>query len=1267
VRILAIRGQNLASLAAEFEVDLTKPPLAGVGLFAITGDTGAGKSTILDALCLALYGEYPRVSGARRESTRDPSGEAVTSTDPSNILSRHAGAGYAEVDFVGIDGVAYRVRCTIRRARDKPSGRLQDAERKLERRDDGTAVATGKNNVLAAVVARTGLTFEQFRRTVLLAQGEFDAFLLAPEKDRADLLEKITGTEIYSRISTRVFEETEERNRALGDLIRRLDEISLLDQAARDALGAEREQKVAEQDGHATARDGIDAILRRADEIASKRTAVDFAADRLALAEAAVNAAAGEQQRLNLLRSAVPLRPKAEAVAQRRTERTTAEAECEGARAELQGAEAAARIAEERLGGSERALAAASDETLRWAPEWEKAAALDTQIEAERRELATATEQADGARQRSAQAEAALGQLRKRCATLQGSLAEANSSLAVHTPHEVLTTNLDRIRRLLDDRGKLDGETREAARRLSTLGNEADAVSRRIAESERRRSDWLEQRGGLAEQIARRREALVTIDIAALGAREEKLRALEVDLERAATAAHRRVAAASLAQTAHAAVVSAEESIARSTAELAELTKQHHDRGEHRGRLQRMSDLAEATLSEVAAHLRSTLVDGESCPVCGAKDHPSADGDDAATRLAVEIRAERAKLDGELERLARAADESRHRLAGLTGQRDAEVRTARTEAAAADDAAQEVSMRLPAIGEALAALEMGPSLGPTLDDATADVFQSVRQKVASKRESVTTARARAEILRSEADELRQKLEAVVQSAEAEERTAQADRAEQARLTTERAGLTARMQGLQERSTVNLDELIPFLGAADIRVEQVQGRTAATLTHITKLANAYADLTRERDGIAADLQAAGRERSAAEMRAEAAADALSNAQAAAEERRERMQRLAEARAALLDGETTGTHRARVTTAERHARGELERMRAAKANADREVAASRGKHEAASAALGSARDRLAAASEAFASARTELDLSEDQIAELLATPAGEIDGLARRMAELDSTLAGAREAHRLRSQDLETALAAGPMHDPEAISSLQRERAAHDEAIRQLTERVAEIRLELMQDDDARQRAGTLARDVEERRADFAVWDAINQAIGQRDGGRFRRFAQSVTLDHLVRLANDQLAALNPRYALQRSTVADLTFDVIDRDMGDEVRTPRSLSGGERFLVSLALALGLAALEGRQSFVDTLFIDEGFGSLDRDTLDMAIAALEALHGHGRKVGVVTHVPAMIERIAVQVRVVKRGGGRSIVLVEDGGGTSIHAPPPSAAAAR
>ncbi|WP_225140934.1 MULTISPECIES: SbcC/MukB-like Walker B domain-containing protein [unclassified Bradyrhizobium] len=163
------------------------------------------------------------------------------------------------------------------------------------------------------------------------------------------------------------------------------------------------------------------------------------------------------------------------------------------------------------------------------------------------------------------------------------------------------------------------------------------------------------------------------------------------------------------------------------------------------------------------------------------------------------------------------------------------------------------------------------------------------------------------------------------------------------------------------------------------------------------------------------------------------------------------------------------------------------------------------------------------------------------------------------------------------------------------------------------------------------------------------------IGSASGDRFRRFVQGITLDHMVQLANDHLHALTPRYRLARGAASDLTLHIIDRDMGDEVRGTRSLSGGERFLVSLALALALSGLEGRSSFVDTLFIDEGFGSLDAETLDLAVDALETLQGRGQKVGVITHVAAMIERIAVQVRVEKRGAGRSEIRVSGGKGAA------------
>lgn len=143
------------------------------------------------------------------------------------------------------------------------------------------------------------------------------------------------------------------------------------------------------------------------------------------------------------------------------------------------------------------------------------------------------------------------------------------------------------------------------------------------------------------------------------------------------------------------------------------------------------------------------------------------------------------------------------------------------------------------------------------------------------------------------------------------------------------------------------------------------------------------------------------------------------------------------------------------------------------------------------------------------------------------------------------------------------------------------------------------------------------------------------------------AQGVTLDLLVELANKQLHQLKPRYQLKRADFG-LGLFVIDRDMGDTPRSTRSLSGGERFLISLSLALALSGLEGRQSFVDTLFIDEGFGSLDAESLDLAIDALEMLQGQGRKVGVISHVEALKDRIPVQVQVVRQGAGRSRVAV-------------------
>ena len=193
----------------------------------------------------------------------------------------------------------------------------------------------------------------------------------------------------------------------------------------------------------------------------------------------------------------------------------------------------------------------------------------------------------------------------------------------------------------------------------------------------------------------------------------------------------------------------------------------------------------------------------------------------------------------------------------------------------------------------------------------------------------------------------------------------------------------------------------------------------------------------------------------------------------------------------------------------------------------------------------------------------------------------------------------------------------------------------------------LKLELARDDERRARSGSLQADLARQQARTDLWARLGELIGSADGKKFRNFAQQLTLDILLGYANRHLEGLSRRYRLQR--IADsLGLLVLDQDMGDELRSVHSLSGGESFLVSLALALGLASLSSHRVRVESLFIDEGFGSLDADSLRIAMEALDSLQAQGRKVGVISHVQEMTERIGTRVEVRRLAGGQSRVVV-------------------
>lgn len=1071
MKILSVHFKNLNSLAGEWTIDFTHPSYADSGIFAITGPTGAGKSTILDAICIALYGETPRL-GALTQSNND-------------VMTRGTSECSAEVQFATNRG-KFRVTWQQRRARKKSDGQLQPPKHELANADTGAILASKLSEVRRLVDEITGMDFNRFTRSMLLAQGRFAVFLQSEPKDRAPILEQITGTEQYSTISIAVYERCKTVNEELKRLKTELEGIESL---APDMLAQHQAELVDKQQTS----DRVKTELQQLDTQIQWLTKIDQLSQQIRQeernqADLAAEILAFEPNKQRLQRDTLARQldiPYSELCGLRRAHESAIK-ETNLLREKLPQLEQAKQDQQEQYNRLAAQLAILRKELEELLPILQQVRALDGD----------------------------LGQRREQAARLRADFEKEHLRwLGITAKVTGIQTNLSEA--ILEQK-QLDHYFATHAQDASLVeqfsGIEADICT------------WLSQSRDLNQ-------------------RRDDRDADQGRLESAQSAVVRATTELQVQQSLLAKAESAWEQGNRALESLLQgrLLREYESDRDHLLEQKRLRSI----IKSLDNH-RADLKPGEACPLCGATEHPYATGDIPTPD----------ELENEIQSLEKRLREARECSEAIIPLQDA-VHAARTD--------QQNAMHR---------LQNANGLVETL--------------VAQIQQRTTEIQATERNLESLRANLRQKVapfgfEDVPHGSESEILDALSERRE----------LWQENQSKRQKSD-------------------------SDIAHIQK------EISREQ-AIAAEIQ------SALEIKKREIQD---------KDRAIEEQSLK--RAALLGDRDPD---------------------AVLSQSQSEIAAREKSADTANQQLQGANTEWTAANASLATLAERLQNSECKIKELepVFQAARESLGFADEQAFVDARLANSQQQQWSATQ-LELAKRQHAIIQAldEKRSALQREseRELTDQSIEDLAaakkqlelsndvnqRRIGELQATLRKNQENQVRVTEKGSQIAQQQLECDRWEDLNHLIGSADGQKYRNFVQSITFQRLVHFANQQLAKMTDRYLLVPDKETSLNLSVIDRYQADEVRTTKNLSGGETFIASLALALGLSQLASHKVRVDSLFLDEGFGTLDEEAMDVALDTLSGLQQEGKLIGVISHVSALKERISTQIHVSPQGSGRS-----------------------
>ncbi|NUQ24176.1 MAG: AAA family ATPase [Saprospiraceae bacterium] len=1213
MKITKITVNNLHSLRLQATIDFSSPPLSHAGLIAITGDTGAGKTTLLDAITLALYGRIHR------------------NKDAKDVMSYGAVESLAEVEFETHKGL-FRAKWSIWRAHKKDDGDIKGPRRELSQwnsqRDAFEIIAEKAKEVDEQVEAVSGLDYDRFCRSVLLSQGDFAAFLKSGEKERSELLERITGVEIYSRLSMAAFERNKLEQQRLEDLRQSLE----LTQAPGDEEMAAWDQALTRYQSEGEAISVQRDQLQKQSQWLQRLKELD---ERQVLLQTELQATELEKTENERLKVQLQNARKAAAFQPDLALLESLNQRIDQLKAEIADFDIQAQTARQKLDESqqenealqETLSALQADFQIKY-PLWEKALALDAAIQ--EKDSGLQAQLAQQAAQEKTWTELAQ-QLEAQSAQLKDWENIAQTSALWLESHASWQSLPQQLPLMQDKRNEL----RLLWKELQDAKQKEEHTETQLADITRK----------LDTALLARQEA------------EEKLQQLQTEFERLAPEYY----APSRQELLHLLVQEIEglndkqgqlkqwadiqsvyqqklKMVADMEDRLSHLQLEEEDVNktlmvaldaldDYNQRLQ-YADKIYDQQRQIANYEkdRELLAEGEPCPLCFSTHHPFRAH--AVKPMVDEARAVRDKAQQQYNQ-ALARQQSLLR-------RQNELYNETKRLRGSEEGLERLRLDLLDIEAQLVSAESAVLPGfvrPQSAKGIAELVSNISESLADKR------RRRVQLM-----ELDKSIAALEKSAQlASQAYAEAQGAHM--LAQERGQAASKWQteinAKWEQSVAQINALLQPYG---LTFDVEQG--AAIFDTLQERATEYAQQR-------ARLEEAQREKAAKAQRTEQLSEELTRLQerldalnlSVATQRAVLEESVAE-RKAVLGDEDPQTARASLQTAIAQQQALCDQARESRTALEKELESLRRLHQGKTNELHTASNNMEA-------------LQKELLKKLKKADFDSIEALQQALLEPDvlQQMEENLQEHEKRRFELERqwkellhnqAQVRAKSLTTETAETIAEWLTGVELQYRSTMQEIGALREKKSQGEQRRQEAQSLLEQIAAQENTCLRWSKLNDIIGQADGKKFRVFAQGLTLQKLTSLANRHLQQLNGRYIIHKSQTEDLALEIIDTYQANNKRSMSTLSGGESFLVSLALALGLSDLAGKNALIKSLFVDEGFGTLDDNSLDLAISTLENLQASGKTIGVISHVKALKERVSTQIQVKMKGNGFSEIAV-------------------